>query len=89
MSKIFDDDPDDFSSFQASNFETLELFRMWELGEGIISILHQHGIDTFGVLKAMEIADINTLTNKLDHKYFGELIKFKAGLRIWRNGMVR
>lgn len=33
--------------------------------------------------------DIDYLFDKLDTKFFGEKIKFKAGLRAWRKQMVR
>ncbi|XP_036322114.1 uncharacterized protein LOC118736122 [Rhagoletis pomonella] len=35
----------------------------------------------------MEIEDVLTLFNKFDTNFFGEMFKFKAGLKEWRNSM--
>lgn len=66
-----------------------EIFRSWGLCHELISIVMQRGIHSVFVLKKMEIEDVDNFFDRLDDTYFGERIKFKAGLREWRKQQVR
>lgn len=78
-----------FSSQPSQENEVLQLFKSWDMTEEIISNLNDRGINSEIVLLNMEMEDIDYLFDKLDTKFFGEKIKFKAGLRAWRKQMVR
>ncbi|XP_075147169.1 uncharacterized protein LOC142221346 isoform X2 [Haematobia irritans] len=64
--------------------EVVELFKSWGLLNEIISTLIERGINSYFVLEKTEIEDVDLFFDKVDEKYFGERIKFKAGLREWR-----
>ncbi|XP_039950642.1 uncharacterized protein LOC120768147 [Bactrocera tryoni] len=85
---------DIFSSDENSNapctldaIETLPIFKSWELNDDICSILVDYGVTSTIILTKMDWEDIDCLFEKLPTKFFGECIKFKAGLREWRKNM--
>ncbi|XP_054081432.1 uncharacterized protein LOC128919883 [Zeugodacus cucurbitae] len=66
------------------NDEFLELLKSWGLLNEIIDTLIERGVNSFLILEKMQIDDVDAFFNRCDAKYFGERIKFKAGLREWR-----
>ncbi|XP_075167383.1 uncharacterized protein LOC142239470 [Haematobia irritans] len=75
---------DIFISSQSMKDEIVELFKSWGLLNEIISNLIERGINSYFVLEKTEIEHVDLIFDKVDEKYFGERIKFKAGLREWQ-----
>lgn len=68
--------------------EISNLLQSWKLNDEIMQILNDRGIMSYPVLQKLEIEDVEALFNSVESKYFGEKIKFKSGLKEWRNRMV-
>ncbi|XP_017484320.1 PREDICTED: uncharacterized protein LOC108373000, partial [Rhagoletis zephyria] len=76
-----------YASGDVPQIEALSIFKSWELSEEILPILMDYGLKSTLILKKFEFKDIDDLFDKLPPRFFGEKVKFKAGLKEWRKNM--